>query len=171
MKRVNEECPDITRVYSIGKSYLGLKMYVMEISDHPGHHEVGGCPAAPARAGQLAAGVAGDTGGTGWPGMPRLVQDGDRDRRVGDTQGGGVAGDNWAVGVGMGMEMGWLGTPRLGQDGDGVARDAYLGWCRMETGTEGLGTPGLVQDGDGDGVAGDTRAGAGWGWGGWGHLS
>ncbi|KAM6345502.1 putative carboxypeptidase X1 [Podargus strigoides] len=41
MKRVNEECPDITRVYSIGKSYLGLKMYVMEISDNPGHHEVG----------------------------------------------------------------------------------------------------------------------------------
>ncbi|KAM6429716.1 putative carboxypeptidase X1 [Rhynochetos jubatus] len=41
MKRVNEECPNITRVYSIGKSYLGRKMYVMEISDHPGHHEVG----------------------------------------------------------------------------------------------------------------------------------
>ncbi|XP_065490603.1 probable carboxypeptidase X1 [Caloenas nicobarica] len=41
MKRVNDECPDITRVYSIGKSYLGLKMYVMEISDNPGLHEVG----------------------------------------------------------------------------------------------------------------------------------
>uniref|UniRef100_H3AV67 Carboxypeptidase X, M14 family member 1 n=2 Tax=Latimeria chalumnae TaxID=7897 RepID=H3AV67_LATCH len=41
MKAVNEECPDITRVYSIGKSYLGLKMYVMEISDNPGQHEVG----------------------------------------------------------------------------------------------------------------------------------
>ncbi|XP_062492594.1 probable carboxypeptidase X1 isoform X2 [Pezoporus occidentalis] len=41
MKRVSEECPDITRVYSIGKSYLGLKMYVMEISDKPGQHEVG----------------------------------------------------------------------------------------------------------------------------------
>ncbi|KAM6268081.1 putative carboxypeptidase X1 [Spheniscus humboldti] len=41
MKRVNDECPDITRVYSIGKSYLGLKMYVMEISDNPGQHEVG----------------------------------------------------------------------------------------------------------------------------------
>ncbi|XP_065693510.2 probable carboxypeptidase X1 isoform X2 [Patagioenas fasciata] len=41
MKRVNDECPDITRVYSIGKSYLGLKMYVMEISDNPGVHEVG----------------------------------------------------------------------------------------------------------------------------------
>ncbi|XP_053560351.1 probable carboxypeptidase X1 [Bombina bombina] len=41
MKAVNEECPDITRVYSIGKSYLGLKMYVMEISDNPGEHELG----------------------------------------------------------------------------------------------------------------------------------
>ncbi|XP_073474245.1 probable carboxypeptidase X1 isoform X1 [Aquarana catesbeiana] len=41
MKRVNEACPNITRVYSIGKSYLGLKMYVMEISDNPGEHELG----------------------------------------------------------------------------------------------------------------------------------
>uniref|UniRef100_A0A8B9QQJ8 Carboxypeptidase X, M14 family member 1 n=1 Tax=Apteryx owenii TaxID=8824 RepID=A0A8B9QQJ8_APTOW len=41
MRRVSQECPDITRVYSIGRSYLGLKMYVMEISDHPGRHEVG----------------------------------------------------------------------------------------------------------------------------------
>ena len=41
MKEVNEACPNITRVYSIGKSYLGLKMYVMEISDNPGQHEVG----------------------------------------------------------------------------------------------------------------------------------
>ncbi|XP_030046794.1 probable carboxypeptidase X1 [Microcaecilia unicolor] len=41
MKVVNEECPNITRVYNIGKSYLGLKMYVMEISDNPGQHELG----------------------------------------------------------------------------------------------------------------------------------
>ncbi|XP_074848264.1 putative carboxypeptidase X1 [Carettochelys insculpta] len=41
MKKVNEDCPNITRVYSIGKSYLGLKMYVMEISDNPGQHELG----------------------------------------------------------------------------------------------------------------------------------
>lgn len=41
MKKVNDACPNITRVYSIGKSYQGLKMYVMEISDNPGQHEVG----------------------------------------------------------------------------------------------------------------------------------
>ncbi|XP_029573445.1 probable carboxypeptidase X1 [Salmo trutta] len=41
MKSVTESCPDITHIYSIGKSHMGLKMYVMEISDNPGKHELG----------------------------------------------------------------------------------------------------------------------------------
>lgn len=63
MKRVNDECPNITRVYSIGKSYLGLKMYVMEISDNPGQHEVGTCPGR---------GAGGSWGGQGHPGWGRM---------------------------------------------------------------------------------------------------
>lgn len=41
MKVVNEMCPNITRIYNIGKSYNGLKLYAIEISDNPGEHEVG----------------------------------------------------------------------------------------------------------------------------------
>ncbi|XP_034038103.1 probable carboxypeptidase X1 isoform X1 [Thalassophryne amazonica] len=41
MKSVHEACPDITKIYSIGKSHMGLKLYVMEISDNPGKHELG----------------------------------------------------------------------------------------------------------------------------------
>nr|XP_033804647.1 adipocyte enhancer-binding protein 1 [Geotrypetes seraphini]XP_033804648.1 adipocyte enhancer-binding protein 1 [Geotrypetes seraphini] len=41
MKVVNEECPTITRIYNVGRSSRGLKIYAMEISDKPGDHETG----------------------------------------------------------------------------------------------------------------------------------
>lgn len=41
MKVVNEMCPNITRIYNIGKSHSGLKLYAFEISDNPGEHELG----------------------------------------------------------------------------------------------------------------------------------
>ncbi|XP_053164462.1 inactive carboxypeptidase-like protein X2 isoform X3 [Hemicordylus capensis] len=41
MKVVNEMCPNITRIYNIGKSHQGLKLYAVEITDNPGEHEVG----------------------------------------------------------------------------------------------------------------------------------
>ncbi|XP_047465851.1 inactive carboxypeptidase-like protein X2 [Mugil cephalus] len=41
MKVVNEMCPNITRIYNIGKSHSGQKLYAIEISDNPGEHEVG----------------------------------------------------------------------------------------------------------------------------------
>ncbi|KAM4676585.1 adipocyte enhancer-binding protein 1 [Discoglossus pictus] len=41
MKVVNDECPTITRIYNVGKTTKGLKIYAMEISDNPGEHETG----------------------------------------------------------------------------------------------------------------------------------
>ncbi|TTC29617.1 Inactive carboxypeptidase-like protein X2 [Bagarius yarrelli] len=41
MKVVNEMCPNITRIYNIGKSYNGQKLYAIEITDNPGEHELG----------------------------------------------------------------------------------------------------------------------------------
>uniref|UniRef100_A0A8B9JZN2 Carboxypeptidase X, M14 family member 2 n=1 Tax=Astyanax mexicanus TaxID=7994 RepID=A0A8B9JZN2_ASTMX len=41
MKVVNDMCPNITRIYNIGKSYSGQKLYAIEISDNPGEHELG----------------------------------------------------------------------------------------------------------------------------------
>lgn len=41
MKVVNEMCPNITRIYNIGKSFQGQKLYAIEISDNPGEHELG----------------------------------------------------------------------------------------------------------------------------------
>ncbi len=41
MKRTNEKCPNITSIYSIGKSVRGTLMYSIIFSDNPLHHEPG----------------------------------------------------------------------------------------------------------------------------------
>uniref|UniRef100_A0A8C4QTQ3 Carboxypeptidase E n=1 Tax=Eptatretus burgeri TaxID=7764 RepID=A0A8C4QTQ3_EPTBU len=41
LSSIYKRCPDITRVYSVGKSWRHRDLYVIEISDNPGVHELG----------------------------------------------------------------------------------------------------------------------------------
>lgn len=40
MNDIASRCPDITRIYDIGKSALGKRLVAMEITDNPGVHEL-----------------------------------------------------------------------------------------------------------------------------------
>lgn len=41
MKTVSEECPNITHMYSLGRSIKGREILVMVISGNPREHEIG----------------------------------------------------------------------------------------------------------------------------------
>lgn len=41
MKSISDQCPNITKLYSLGKSSKGLDIYAMEVTDNPGIHETG----------------------------------------------------------------------------------------------------------------------------------
>lgn len=42
MKSVNDECPNITSIYSLGRSVKGREIIAMIISGNPTEHEIGG---------------------------------------------------------------------------------------------------------------------------------
>lgn len=43
LKNISQKYPEITRLYSVGKSVQGRELWTIEITDNPGKHEPGKC--------------------------------------------------------------------------------------------------------------------------------